>query len=95
MAGETAQPLPGSLELPSIALATSRSSWLKSARAFCELDRLGLLRVGLGGRGQLELVEHEVAVGRPAGALVGQAAVGQDLEPQAGDPGQLGLGRRS
>ena len=37
------------------ALATSKFSWLKSARAFCELDRLGLLRVGLGRGGDLEL----------------------------------------
>ena len=37
-----------------------------------ELDGFGLFRVGLGGRRQLELVEHEVAVGRPAGPLVGK-----------------------
>ena len=68
VAGETAQPLPASLALPSIALAIGKPAWLKSARALLELDRLGLLGVGLGRGGDLELVEHEVAVGGPARA---------------------------
>ena len=57
-----------------------------------ELDRLGLLGVGLGGREDLDLGEHEVAVGRTAGALARQAVVGQDLQPKARDVGQVGLG---
>ena len=57
-----------------MAFATSNPAWLKSAEGTCKLDRLRLLGIGLGRGGQLELVEHEVAVGRPARTLVGQAA---------------------
>ena len=75
-----------------MAAVTSKPSWLKSARAFWSFDRLGLLGVGLGRGGDLELVEHEVAVGGAARALGRAAGVGEHFEPDAGDPGQVGLG---
>ena len=54
-------------------------AWLKSASAFASLTGLACLGSALGAAVRLELVEHEVAVGCPAGALVGQAPVGRGL----------------
>ena len=39
----------------------------------CELDRLGLLRVSLGGCGELKFVEDEVTISGTARSLLGQA----------------------
>ena len=90
--GETAQPFPGWSGRRRSPGRRRSSSWLKLARAFWSFDRLGLLGVGLGGGGDLELGEHEVAVRGPARALAGQLVVGQHFEADAGDAGQVGLG---
>ena len=67
-AGETAQPLPWLVRSPSIGLVDVEAVLAEVGQRVLELDRLGLLRVGLGGRGDLELGEHEVAVGGAARA---------------------------
>ena len=79
--------------LPSIAGATSQPSWLKSATASADRDRLDRLADSSRTGEDLELGEVQVAVVLPARALVRQAVVGQHLEADAVIRASVGVER--
>ena len=86
VAGETAQPCAGSLSLPSIALATSKFVLAEVGQRVLQASFSTCVGSVQRGGVDLELVEHEVAVLRRPGPLLGERLVGQDFQPEAGEP---------